>query len=99
METDRTKIIRVVRLTFSESTIGPFEKLYAKHAEAIASQPGCFGVELVEDVKDPYVRATVSRWDSEDSLNAYRDSALFGEVWPATKALFAGAPEVWSYKK
>lgn len=96
---DNTKIIRVVRLTFSEGTIDVFEKLYAKYAEAIASQPGCFGVELVEDLNDPYVRATVSRWDSIDSLNKYRKSELFGEVWPATKALFAGQPEVWSYKK
>jgi len=96
---DNTKIIRVVRLTFSESTIDAFEKLYAKHAEAISSQPGCFGVELVEDLNDSYVRATVSRWDSVESLNKYRKSELFGEVWPATKALFAGQPEVWSYKK
>jgi len=96
---DSAKIIRIVRLTFSESTIDACENLYAKHAEAIASQPGCFGVELVEDVNNPYVRATVSRWDSEESLNRYRDSELFGEVWPETKALFAGTPEVWSYKK
>lgn len=93
-----TNLIRVVRLTFDESTIDAFEELYSKHAEAIASQPGCVGVELVTDTSDPYVRATISRWDSEDSLNNYRGSELFGEVWPATKALFAGKPEVWSYK-
>jgi len=43
------------------------------------------------------VRATVSRWDSEKSLNDYRMSELFGEVWPETKRLFAAAPEVVSY--
>ena len=32
---DNTKIIRVVRLTFSEGTIDVFEKLYAKYAEAM----------------------------------------------------------------
>ena len=96
---DSTEIIRIVRLTFSESTIEAFEELYLKHAEAISSQPGCFGVELVVDVNDSFVRATVSRWDSVESLNAYRKSELFGEVWPATKALLVGKPEVWSYKK
>ena len=41
---------------------------------------GLFGVELVEDVTNLYVRA-VSRWDSEESLNRYKDSELFGEGW------------------
>lgn len=91
-------LIRIVRLTFDESTIDAFEKLYATHAEEIASQPGCGGVELVTDTSNPYVRATISRWDSEESLNKYRGSELFGKVWPATKALFADKPEVWSYK-
>jgi heme-degrading monooxygenase HmoA len=49
-------------------------------------------------VSDPFVRVTISKWDDVESLNAYRDSKLFGEVWPATKALFKEGPEVWSYK-
>ena len=91
-------IVRIVRLTFDEKTIETFQELYQKHELAIASQPGCHSVDMVEDEADPYVRATISKWDSVESLNRYRDSELFGEVWPATKALFAGKPEVWTYK-
>jgi quinol monooxygenase YgiN len=90
-------LIRIVRLTFSEKTIDAFELLYKKHENEIASQPGCYGVELVKDESNPFVRATVSRWKDEECLNAYRKSELFGEVWPATKALFAEAPQVQSY--
>jgi quinol monooxygenase YgiN len=92
-----TTLIRIVRLTFSEQTIDAFDVLFKKHKEAIASQPGCQGVELVKDESNSLVRATVSRWKDEESLNTYRKSALFGEVWPATKALFAESPQVQSY--
>ena len=36
---------------------------------------------------------TFSHWESEADLNAYRESALFGEVWPKTKALFYDKPQ------
>ena len=93
----KAKIIRIVRMTFTQETLKQFEAIFKKHEKAIAGQPGCLKVELVKDTTNPLVRATVSRWDSEKSLNDYRMSELFGEVWPETKRLFAAAPEVVSY--
>lgn len=93
----KAKIIRIVRMTFTKETLKQFEAIFKKHKKAIGDQPGCFKVELVKDSTNPLVRATVSRWDSEESLNEYRKSELFGEVWPETKRLFAAAPEVVSY--
>lgn len=93
----RATLVRIVRLTFNEDTISEFEDLYAEHSPAIALRKGCLGVELVTDVRNPYVRATISRWEDEESLNEYRKSELFGVVWPATSKLFAARPEVWSY--
>ena len=93
----KAKIIRIVRMTFTKETLKQFEAIFKKHEKAIGDQPGCFKVELVKDSTNPLVRATVSRWDSEESLNEYRKSELFGEVWPETKRLFAAAPEVVSY--
>jgi len=84
-------------MTFTQETLKQFEAIFRKHENAIGDQPGCFKVELVEDSTNPLVRATVSIWDSEESLNDYRKSELFGEVWPETKRLFAAAPEVVSY--
>ena len=91
-------IVRVVRLTFSKETIDEFNDLYKKHENDIASQPGCMSVDLIEDASNPYVKATISKWRDVDSLNSYRDSKLFGVVWPATKSLFDAKPEVWTYK-
>ena len=46
----------------------------------------------------PCQRATLSFWNAQDDLDIYRKSALFGEVWPASKALFAAPPEAQSYE-
>ena len=84
-------------MTFTQETLPQFEAIFKKHEKAIGGQPGCFHVELVKDSIYPLVRATVSKWDSEESLNDYRKSELFGVVWPETKRLFASAPEAVSY--
>ena len=91
-------IVRVVRLTLSEENVSAFEEVFRTHQDAIASQPGCMGVEMLSDPDDNSIRGTLSRWRSEEDLNAYRASSLFGEVWPVTKSLFAAKPEVWSYE-
>lgn len=91
-------IVRIVRLHIDEARSAAFDALFWQHRDAIASQPGCLGVELMSVKDQPGVRATLSRWESVDALNAYRASKVFGEVWPATKALFADAPEVWTYE-
>ncbi|MEE2918912.1 MAG: antibiotic biosynthesis monooxygenase [Bacteroidota bacterium] len=91
-------IVRIVRLTLSKEYVDAFEALFRTHQSAIASQPGCMGVEMLSDPKNDCIRGTLSRWKSEEDLNAYRASSLFGEVWPLTKSLFAGKPEVWSYE-
>ncbi|MAC17280.1 MAG: hypothetical protein CMC97_03175 [Flavobacteriales bacterium] len=36
-------------------------------------------------------------WEGEQALNAYRNSPLFGTVWPATKALFSEPPVARSH--
>jgi heme-degrading monooxygenase HmoA len=41
---------------------------------------------------------TYSIWDSEEALNNYRDSELFGELWPKIKPWFAAKAEAWSVK-
>ena len=91
-------IVRVVRLTLSEENVSAFEEVFRTHQAAIAAQPGCMGVEMLSDPNDKCIRGTLSRWRSEEDLNAYRGSELFGEVWPVTKSLFAAKPEVWSYE-
>lgn len=90
-------IVRVVRLSLAAHHLDAFDALFLKHRDAIQAQPGCHSVTLMTDPADPCIRGTLSHWASEADLNAYRESALFGVVWPATKALFDGPPQVWTY--
>jgi heme-degrading monooxygenase HmoA len=53
-------------------------------------------MELWQDAEAPNVFCTHSHWDSANDLDAYRSSVLFGEVWPATKKLFAAPPIAFS---
>jgi heme-degrading monooxygenase HmoA len=39
---------------------------------------------------------TYSQWDSEESLNAYRQTELFVQTWKRTKTLFQEKAEAWS---
>ncbi|MBC6698103.1 antibiotic biosynthesis monooxygenase [Hymenobacter sp. BT190] len=89
-------LTRIVRMTFVPKYVPNFLQLFQASENQIRSMPGCRFLELWQDADQPNVYCTHSHWDSTDALNAYRRSALFGQVWPATKALFAAPPLAFS---
>lgn len=89
-------LLRLVRMTFEPARVADFLALYRASAPRIRQQPGCQHLELWQDAGQPHVFCTYSHWDDEAALNAYRRSALFGEVWPATKRLFGAPPLAFS---
>lgn len=89
-------IIRVVRMTFAPAQVPAFLALFHSSFDRIRQQPGCQHLELWQDITAPAVYCTYSHWDNAEALDAYRKSALFGEVWPATKQLFAAPPVAFS---
>jgi quinol monooxygenase YgiN len=90
-------LIRIVRMTFQPEEIQPF----LDHFEEIKSQirhfPGCLHLKLLRDPHEENVYSTYSHWESEDDLNKYRKSELFGKVWPLTKSRFAENPVAYSF--
>lgn len=91
-------IVRVVKLTFSPATVGAFDALYTQFEARIQAHQGCQMVRAMKVQGQPCQRATLSFWETQEDLDVYRKSTLFGEVWPATKALFAAPPEAQSYE-
>jgi quinol monooxygenase YgiN len=89
-------LIRIVRMTFEPENVPAFLAIFRASEERIRQQPGCQFMELWQDANDPAIYCTHSRWDDEAALNTYRKSALFGEVWPATKRLFAASAVAFS---
>jgi quinol monooxygenase YgiN len=86
-------------MTFLPEKVDEFLEIYKNSREKIQAMPGCQYLELLNDVSNPNVFTTYSKWDSEEDLNNYRNSDVFGKVWPRTKALFAEKPVAWSTVK
>ena len=92
-------IKRIVKLTFKEDKIEDFKVIFTTNWRSIKGFPGCTHVELLQDEQDPRIFFTYSLWKDQKSVDAYRDSELFGRVWGATKILFDDRPQAWSVKE
>ena len=89
-------IVRIVKMTFKPELVPDFEQLFEETKNQIRGFEGCLHLQLLRDVNQPNIFFTYSHWINTESLNNYRNSALFAHVWPATKKLFAAKPEAWS---
>ena len=89
-------ITRIVKLTFQEDKMDEFLAFFETIKFQVNSFPGCGGMKLLRDKNHPNIVLTYSNWESEDSLNNYRDSEVFGKVWPTIKPWFTARPEAWT---
>lgn len=89
-------ITRIVQLTFQEHLVDEFFKIFDVSGPKIRACDGCKHLDLVQDKYRPYVFFTISKWDSEDALNAYRQSDLFRGTWKNMKTLFSVPAHAWS---
>jgi quinol monooxygenase YgiN len=81
-------ITRIVRLTLKEEKVLDFENFVMPKMELINSFEGCINVRIFKDHELPNVFYTISEWESEENLNNYRKSELFGSIWPIVKPWF-----------
>tara|TARA_B110000285_G_scaffold213497_1_gene257894 strand:+ start:786 stop:1091 length:306 start_codon:yes stop_codon:yes gene_type:complete len=89
-------ITRIVKLEFEKSKIEQFIVFFDTIKNKVNSFPGCNGMRLHRDLDNPNIVMTYSQWDSQESLDNYRESETFGQVWPKIKPWFANKPEAWS---
>jgi len=88
-------IKRIVKLTIKENDINTFKALFLASKPTILSF-NCTYVECLQSEDDPAIFFTYSHWDSVASLNEYRHSDEFTEIWKSTKMLFAEKAKAWS---
>jgi quinol monooxygenase YgiN len=89
-------ITRLVKLTIDDSKIEVFKSIFKNNQKHIQASSGCEMAEVFQDLHNPSIFFTHSKWESEDNLNEYRNSDLFKGIWKETKATFSSPPEVWS---
>ena len=92
-------LIRVVRMVFQQEKVNEFLAVFNDTKDKIRNFEGCLHMELLQDYAEPHVFMTYSQWESEEHLNNYRKSELFGQVWPATKKLFSAPPTAFSARQ
>lgn len=89
-------LLRIVKMDFLPVEVQSFDELFEEIHHEIEAMPGCKKVMLLKSGTNTSQRTTLSWWDSESDLNAYRTSRFFGDIWPQTKAKFQSQPVAWS---
>jgi len=92
-------IIRIVKMTFSESRVDDFKKAFVSIGATIRSFKGCHHLEILQDIHHRNVFFTYSHWESEADLNNYRNSDFFKETWSKVTEWFKNSPRAWSTEK
>jgi len=92
-------MIRIVRMHFTEAGVEEFLQIFDKHKTAIRNFPGCSHLQLLKDADDPNTYTTLSHWDRPESLENYRKSELFGQVWGRVKTLFSERSQAFSLQR
>jgi quinol monooxygenase YgiN len=92
-------LIRIVRMHFAEEGLVTFLEIFNANKESIRNFGGCLHLELLKDSKDPLLYTTLSHWQDAESLERYRKSELFSNVWSRVKPLFSKQPEAFSLMK
>lgn len=89
-------IVRLVKMEFKQKEIENFRSLFLNAQPLIEAMEGCLLVNLHQDLKQPEVFFTISKWENEESLENYRQSELFITTWKKVKPMFSNKAEAWS---
>lgn len=89
-------ILRIVKLEFLEGNEHAFLEIFEEVQMQIKGFEGCHSLELLRENTGGTTFFTISKWDSEGSLEKYRNSTLFQNTWQRTKALFSSKAQAWT---
>jgi heme-degrading monooxygenase HmoA len=84
---------------FTDDGVEEFLQIFNDSKGAIRNFPGCSHLQLLKDADDSTTYTTLSHWDKAESLENYRKSELFGEVWGRVKNLFTERSQAFSLEK
>lgn len=92
-------LTRIVKSDFKHGNIDSFMQIFEETKQYILDFEGCISLELFQDLENPNIFFTYSKWKSKKYLELYRSSDFFKKVWGKTKLLFNEKPEAWSVHK
>ena len=89
-------ITRIVKMVFRPEETESFKALFNERKSLIRHFEGCTHLELWQDSLHPNTFFTGRIWESEEQLNAYRNSPFLEQTWKLTKQKFSAQPQAWS---
>ena len=92
-------IKRIVKMEFEQENVSAFVNIFKTNKDKIITFDGCHSVKLLRDINTQNIFFTYSIWDSESSLNKYRESNTFKDIWSKTKPLFSSKARAWSVEE
>jgi quinol monooxygenase YgiN len=88
-------ITRVVKLTFHPENVLNFLAEFEAVKLKVVHFPGCQAMKLLTHT-EPGVYFTISTWENEEALEAYRYSDTFISLWGTIKPMFSARAEAWT---
>lgn len=82
-------LTRLVKMEFYPEYEKEFLSLFDEIKDIIQQFPGCLSLQLLRDQEKNCVYYTLSHWENQESLDQYRNSEFFKEVWPKVKRYFS----------
>ena len=89
-------ITRLVKLTIRPDSAAEFEAIFYRTQALIENFQGCQKTNLFRVAGTESQYFTISYWNNEESLESYRASELFRNVWSTVKPLFSSKAEAWT---
>lgn len=89
-------LIRVVKLSIKPESVDAFLSNFEQVRSTIIGFDGCHYLELLSDTERESIFFTYSHWESDQHLEAYRNSPIFSDIWRTTKTMFDQPAQAWS---
>lgn len=86
-------------MSFQAGKTDEFLAIFHSAKEQIRAMPGCRYLSLHRDHHHAHVFYTLSKWDSQEALDGYRQTELFASTWAATRVLFDDKPQAHSLEE
>lgn len=89
-------ITRIVKMHFQAQAAEAFAQFAHTIQPTISSFEGCLHLQILRDTTHPTLYFSYSVWQSDQALQAYRQSDFFRQTWAQTKQGFAEPAQAWT---
>jgi len=92
-------IVRLIFVTVNPDQAAEAESIWKNHcAPMMVKQPGCLSEKLLRCTDSPGEYISYSEWDSQESIDRYRESPAHEEIRNHSRGLQGGRPIVKRYE-